>query len=102
VIPVIIHDRQIVYHRDYIGRRIDGALATRITGNFTFRESRVALLQVLASNPKPVTDRVQREKILRTGIDAIPTGGTCILNDDRYVVLIHDDRIGVTHNLAVA
>jgi hypothetical protein len=76
VIPVIIHDRQIIYHRDYIDRRIDGALATRITGNFTFRESSVAVLQVLASDPKPVTDRVQRKQIFGTRVDTVSTSGT--------------------------
>jgi len=101
VIPVVIHDRKIVYHRNHTGRRIDGTLAARITGDFAFRERRVSFLQVLAGNPEPVTDGVQREQIFGTGIDAISTSGTEIVNDDREFVFIHDYRIRVTDNLAI-
>ena len=102
VIHLVIYDRQVVNHCDHFVWRVDGAFSTGVTGHFTILESRVSLLQVLAGHPESVTNRVQREQILRTSIDTVSTRGTGILDDDRQIVLSHKDRIEVTYGLAVA
>jgi hypothetical protein len=102
VVPVVVYDWQIVDHCNQIAWRVDGAFATGVTSHFTILDNRISLFEILARNPKPVTHRMQREQIFGAGIDAVPAGRACILDDDRQVVLTHDDRIDVTYDLAVA
>jgi hypothetical protein len=100
VISFVIHDWQVVDHCNHI-RRVHGALATGITGDFTFREGRVAMFEILAGNPQPVTDRVQGEQVFRACVDAIAARGAEVIDDDRQFVLVHDDRIEITYQFAV-
>ena len=101
MITVVVDDRQVVDHCNQTVRCIDRTSAAGIAAHVAVIEHGLALLQVLAGDPEPVADGMQREEIFRAGVDAVTTGRTAILDDDRDFVLVHDDRVEVANDFAV-
>ena len=101
MISVVIDDRQVIDHRDYTLWRVDGAFAAAITSDFTVLERRVAMFQVLAGNPQPVTDRVQGKQIFGACINTVATGSAQIVDDNGHIVFIHVNGVGIADELTV-
>src|SRR5512143_838396 len=82
VVPGVVDDRQVVVHRDQAGC-VHGAAAASGAGDLAVREQLVAGLERAAGDPEPVADRVEREEVLRAGLDAVAAGRALALVDHR-------------------
>jgi hypothetical protein len=58
VIPVVIHDRQIVDHGYDTRWCVDRAAAAGVTANLAILNDYLAFFQVLAGHPQAMADRV--------------------------------------------